>query len=292
MDWKEELNPAERNKIEEILSLGLRIPSPPQLLFDIERTLSDPDANANKLTRMIKRDAGLTASIFELSNSISYGAGTEVNTLEEALLRLGQDEILNITRGALLRKVIGGNGPAFERFWERSQAIAQISAALTLRGGVSWSFDTAYLAGLFHDCGVPILMQRFPDYGKAIGLEKIDAWTNLYQEDARFGTDHSLVGYFVARNWHLPEDICKAILYHHRPDEASGDTVQHVAILRLASNFFSQIISGRDNPEWESRKKDILNTLGISEEEYGSYTYLGNVSGQPNPQGGDPRIPA
>jgi len=290
MDWKEELDPVELNKIEEIISLGLRIPSPPQLLFDIERTLSDPDANTNKLTQLIKGDAGLTASIFELSSSPSYGAGVEVKTLEGALLRLGQNELLNITRGALLKKAIGGNGPMLERFWERSQAIAQISAALALRNGVKWSFDTAYLAGLFHDCGVPILMQRFPDYGKAIGLEKIEAWTNLYQEDARLGADHSLVGYFIAHNWHLPEDICKAILYHHRPDEASGDTVQHVAILRLASNFFSQLISGRDNPEWESRKKGVLNALGIPEEEYGSYTYLGDVSGQPD-EGADPRIP-
>ena len=46
-----------------------------------------------------------------------------------------------------------------------SRAIAQLAMLIAGRRVTVCNIfpDQAYLAGIFHDCGVPVLMQRFPD---------------------------------------------------------------------------------------------------------------------------------
>jgi HD-like signal output (HDOD) protein len=34
-------------------------------------------------------------------------------------------------------------------------------------------------------------------------------------EDAELGTNHAVVGYFLARRWHLADFIAEAVLHHH-----------------------------------------------------------------------------
>lgn len=64
--------------------------------------------------------------------------------------------------------------------------------------------DQAYLAGVFRDCGVPLLMERFPAYCQSMHLDEHVLWFNLAEEDRKYQTDHAVVGYFVAKHWKLP----------------------------------------------------------------------------------------
>ena len=50
--------------------------------------------------------------------------------------------------------------------------------------------EQAYMAGIFYECGVPILMQRFPDYCSKLNLETTLFWPTLAEEDALFNVDH------------------------------------------------------------------------------------------------------
>lgn len=62
--------------------------------------------------------------------------------------------------------VVKKNPRAYEAFWTRSQAVAQLAMLIAdERIAVCNVFpDQAFLAGIFHDCGVPLLMQRFTTY--------------------------------------------------------------------------------------------------------------------------------
>jgi HD-like signal output (HDOD) protein len=126
--------------------------------------------------------------------------------------------------------------------------------------------DQAYLAGIFHDCGVPLLMQRFPSYCNEMRLGAPSGCIDLAEEDRKFNTDHCVVGYLVARHWRLPEFICDAIRYHH----AIGELGQHeartmVAIIQLAIDIYfrDQRVA---NPDWEYLKTEVLPELGLGED--------------------------
>lgn len=119
------------------------------------------------------------------------------------------------------------------------------------------------MAGIFHECGVPVLMQRFPDYCKSLQLNSTCCWPNLMEEDARFGVDHCSVGYIVAKHWALPDFVCAAIQYHHElPRNELGATSTLVAIIQLAIHFYHHMNMIED-PLWPRLGTAVLNELGL-----------------------------
>lgn len=160
------------------------------------------------------------------------------------------------------------NAAVYEAFWARSQAIGQLAMLIAdERITVCNIFpDQAYLAGIFHDCGVLLLMQRFPTYCSEMRLSEQGRWVELQAEDAKFNADHCVVGYLVGRHWHLPEFICDGIRYHHHIDDIGDHKARTmVAILSLAIDIYY-----RDqhvpNPDWENIRNETLAELGLSDD--------------------------
>ena len=131
--------------------------------------------------------------------------------------------------------------------------------------------DQAYMAGIFHECGVPLLMLRFPDYCKSLHLDSLCCWPSLAEEDAKFNVDHCSIGYIVARHWKLPDFVCAAIQYHHEmPFEEVGTSCTLVAILQLSIHFYHRI-SNIEDPLWAKIGNAVLNELGIRVDEEQDY---------------------
>lgn len=153
-------------------------------------------------------------------------------------------------------------------FWEHSTDIAQLASVIAwkLRTVCNIYPDQAYLAGLFLDCGVPILMQRFPDYCKSFRSAGSQAcWPNLGEEDKRFSTDHCVTGYLIAKHWRLPDFICQSVRFHHEILHTEHKATTLVAILQMAMHIHS-INTGDTDNSWEMDKARVLEELGLSEE--------------------------
>jgi len=160
------------------------------------------------------------------------------------------------------------NPRVYEAFWARSQAVAQIAMLIADdRIAVCNIFpDQAYLAGIFHDCGVLLLLQRFTAYCAEMHLGEPGRWVDLADEDRKFSADHCVVGYIVARHWHLPDFICDAIRYHHDMRELGMHASRTmVAILQLAIEIYYREQRIR-NAEWDRVKDEVLPELGLGED--------------------------
>ena len=163
---------------------------------------------------------------------------------------------------------IRNNRLVYEAFWARSAAIGQLAMLIAdERIAVCNVFpDQAYLVGIFHDCGVPLLMQRFASYCGEMKLGVPGCWVDIMAEDKKFNTDHCVVGYLVARHWHLPEFICDAIRHHHLITELGMHEARSmVGILQLAIEIYcrNQRLSNQD---WALCKNDVLAELGLSDD--------------------------
>jgi HD-like signal output (HDOD) protein len=106
------------------------------------------------------------------------------------------------------------------------------------------------------DAAFPDLLCR--DEARSAGLLDL-----LVEEDRKFNADHCVVGYLVARHWHLPEFICDAIRYHHAINELDMHASRTmVAILQLAIDIYY-----RDqrvpHPEWELVQDEVMAELGL-----------------------------
>lgn len=253
--------------LDRVLRSEINIPPQPAILLEIDKLVSKPSNNLTAIGNLINKDAGLSAAIFKLVNSPFYNAATQISSLQKAITVLGMAQVTNLIKGLSLRKAIGGQELAYEKFWERSQEIAAISAIIARKqiSACNIAVDQAYLAGLFHECGVPILMQRFPDYCKAFRLNSGSNWPDFQEEDKRFNTDHAVVGYLVTTHWNLPDFICQAVRFHQDRLSVDHAALTMVSILQVARHLYAEL-HRLDDPEWPKISKALLEEIGVDEE--------------------------
>jgi HD-like signal output (HDOD) protein len=260
----------ETRALQDLVSRGINIPPQPKVLLELQQELLRDDYDARSLARIIAQDPGIVAMLFKAARSPVFARGKKVETLEQILMVIGVKQTFNLVQAVALATVLSDSArKAYEVFWTRSQEVAQIAAMIAEeRISVCNVFpDQAYMAGIFHECGVPVLMQRFRDYADKLHLESATCWPDLATEDAQFNVDHCSIGYLVGRHWKLPDFVCAAIRYHHDlPTDEAGAARSLVAILQLAIHFYHRLARAGD-PVWANIGEQVMNELGIPVED-------------------------
>jgi HD-like signal output (HDOD) protein len=257
-----ELQAPERALLEKLSAANIQIPPRPQILHDIERMLNDDNATERMIAQLIARDVSLTAEVFKLANSPWYRRGAKIESLEQAVRLLGRKPMGQIARSALLRQQLGGDAARLEGFWERCTDIGTLCSVFCdqLDNPGRLTSEQAYLVGLFHDCGVPVLMQHLRGYGDA----QLDSPTgpDYLAEDDALGTSHCIAGLMVAREWELPYLLCEAMRSHHYVIATDQNERHAIALLQLAIHAYNRS-KGWPDSEWMYQAEQAMHTLKI-----------------------------
>lgn len=195
------------------LLAGVVIPPRPTVVTAVLEERARPEPDLKRVATLIGGDVGLSAAVLKTVNSPLYGLRRQVSGIEQAVNMLGMNNVGALVTGLALRNAVPAQG--LERFWDGATRTALIASYLAKQLGCT-SREDAHLFGLFHDCGIPLLMQRFPDYRDTLrqaNQEHGRAFTDV--EDERHATNHAVVGGLLASNWHLPDHLREAIRAHH-----------------------------------------------------------------------------
>jgi len=250
------------------------IPPRPAILDRIAAEMRSTDPDFKHLAVLISADVGLAAGLLKTANSAYFGHGARARTVVQALMILGLDIASRAVAGLILRQVFLGT-PIMERFWDASARVARTSGWLVLQLGRRDDVgpDDAYTYGLFRDCGLPILMRKFPDYVGVLGEANADGermFTDV--EAARYPTNHAIVGCLLAQNWWLPDDICQAIREHHDAvalGAGSGGLTpacaRMIAIAQFAEHLVERLTGRSRSREWEKLGGACRELLGLDE---------------------------
>jgi HD-like signal output (HDOD) protein len=265
----------EQKALERLMKQGVQLPPQPRVLVELQALLLSDDYEMRSVAKVISQDPGIVALLFRVARSPAFARARSAQTLEQILMVVGVKQVFNLVQAASLSMALSDSTRrAFEVFWNRAHEIAQMAAIIAEdRVSVCNVFaDQAYLAGIFHECGVPVLMLRFPQYCETLRLDNATCWPNLSDEDERFDVDHCSVGYLVARHWGLPDFVCDAIRFHHDlPEEKTvGASVTLVAIIQLASHFYHRLHEV-DDPLWEKIGPRVLSEVGLGRDEEKDY---------------------
>lgn len=259
---------------EDIASRGVRIPAQPQVLLELERAMAADDIDARSIARIIERDAGIAAMLFKVARNPAFVGHTAPSSLDKVITRLGFGPTLSIARAVALSAILSRDKQhALTMFWAHSHELAALAARIAEeRVSVCNIFpEQAYLAGIFVKCGVPVLMQRFPDYCATLLHEGQMDFPSLREEDQRFNVDHCSIGYLVARHWHLPDFIAQAILHHCEvPRDEFGATRSLVAILHLATHV-RHVLDGSHDANWARFGREVMAELCLHPDELPEY---------------------
>ncbi len=258
---------------EEILK-DLKIPPAPDIVLRLQQELRQDQPSLEAIGDIIQKDAAISGLVLKTVNSPLFGLRATIQSIPQAIMLLGFSYVGNIVQGLVLKQTMGQGDALPPRFWESSSNRALIMAALSRRL-LDCSADQAYLLGLFHNVGHAMIAQRQADYADFIAASDNDPDHPLTRiEDDFYNFNHASVGFYLARNWGLPEGIRNIILHHHqagefldRADEEECEQAM-MAILKMAEHI-ERAHSGIDpDHEWEREREAVLGYLGLSDVDF------------------------
>ncbi len=251
------------------------IPPRPAIIDRIRAAMSEEFPNFKYVGQLISADVSLAAGLIKTANSPYFGFRSRARSVNEGLLVLGLDVTCRAVATLSLRQAFPDSAH-YERFWDASARIAMLSGWLARRvKNPKLRPDDAYTYGLFRDCGIVILLRRFPEYAKTLARANHDAelsFTEVEQQD--FPTDHTVLGYLLAQNWWLPEEICQAIRHHHDREtigrlesEVALDSRYLIAVAQTAEHLLQRVSGASHTEEWSKLGTSCLRLLRLDEAE-------------------------
>ncbi|WP_220803899.1 HDOD domain-containing protein [Pseudomonas sp. NCCP-436] len=256
------------------------MPPQPQIMVDLqfEQVMPNPDLKA--IARLISQDPGLSGALLKIVNSPYFGLVNKVGSIQRAVNLLGSRSVINMVNALSIRGEMSDETiVTLNRFWDTTQDVAMTCMTLAKRVGCEL-MDEAYTLGLFHNCGIPLMLKRFPNYMEVLEESYASAGPErrvVDTENRLLNTNHAVVGYFTAKSWNLPMHLCEAIANHHNAlavfsdDSRDAQLKNLLAILKMAEHICRsyQILGNQsEDHEWSSIEALVLDYVGLSEYDF------------------------
>ena len=155
--------------LEKINQDALVLPTLPEIALKVRQAADDPDVNLNTMSDIIAQDPALSLGILKVANSAMLGRSIKVESVNQAVTRIGLRQIKSIATAMALEQVFVSKNKIVSMYLKKSWAktidiaavaIALMSLYLKENKHVSLTLDTLTLAALVHNVGVlPILTE-------------------------------------------------------------------------------------------------------------------------------------
>ncbi len=205
------------SKVREVLAEklkgnSLKLPALPEVAVSCLELAHDPDVKFSALASVIERDPFIASRVVRLGNSAMFGGLARVTSVEGAVARLGIRSLVTLLQELAAEQVFVSRDPvirdAFRGIWAHCLGVATLARDLaTITRGTNP--NTAYLAGLFHDIGKPVvgslLLEQERGAKKGHFRMAAPVWLGVVEELYRD------VGAILALRWFLPREVANAI---------------------------------------------------------------------------------
>jgi len=277
--WEYRIEPAGFDRLS--ASADIKIPEPneisqsakdlkpiPQIALKVMRIINEGLYEIQSLTEEIRKDQVISARTLQLCNSVMFASRRKIESLDHALVMLGQHLLLKFVISASLNNFFNQTGMGYSLckggIYHHAVGTAVIAEKLAgLTGKVEPSL--AYTAGLLHYIG-KVVLDQFINSGFPLFYRQLNEKGKNFLEVEKqvLGTDHSEVGANLALNWSFPESLVETIRHHHNPEDAQQHN-ELVHIVYLADLLMSRFHTGL---ELERLNTDALaarlETIGLS----------------------------
>jgi len=262
----------DNKKMAEVVS-SFQIPVKPEILTHVQELMEIDEPDIEQIANLISSDVGLSAAILKIINSPFYGMNRRISEIKQAVMMLGLKTINGLVTALLLKASFKGTASiSLERFWNDALDIANAMSYIGNKVKNEAPVDMLYSIGLFHDCGIPLLALKYPNYKEVLMEANKQGNNSVKLEEKHYGTNHTVLGYYVASSWHLPKGICKLIVQHHEPKylQYNSDAQEQLiyAVLKIAENMVERVKRQNESPDWEDVHDDVLDIVGLSLEDY------------------------
>lgn len=204
----------------------------------LQHLLETPDFSMAEVVSLANEDQSLAGQILKMANSTVYIGRVRTETIKDAVIRLGAQQVSNLAMAAShaglhvsKNQVING---FMQSLWLHSHACAMGSRWLARSAGYPQYAEQAYMAGLLHDVGKLYLLkalERLNEMGVAQAALEEDLLLEIFEEM------HVEQGCRLMEHWNMPKVYYNVVANHHDDNFDTTDTV--LTVVRLVNKACS-----------------------------------------------------
>jgi HD-like signal output (HDOD) protein/ActR/RegA family two-component response regulator len=242
------------------------LPSLPSLYKEVVEEVNSRDVSLARVGEIVSKDVGMSAKLLQLVNSAFFGLPEPVSSTVRAVKLLGLETIKTLI---LTIKIFSQfHRTALPCYSISSLLDHSISTGILARSMATQEdlgqslIDEAFMAGLLHDMGKLILLDKLPLKCREIADVINSSACELHQAEQKvLGTSHAQVGAYLMGIWGFSESIVEAIAFHHCPSKCSNSSFGILTIIHLANAFGHHDHGEKDGKRLDT---DYLDNLGIA----------------------------
>jgi HD-like signal output (HDOD) protein len=217
-----------------------RPPPLPKVALDLVILCGREDVSLDEVVRLLERDKMLTGAVMKLIASPIYAGRATINSLRDAVVRLGVRTVRDVVFEAALRENVF-KVPEYSETVEGIQRHSTVTAYLrrVVCRHARVNAEHAFLCGLLHDVGFAALLFALAARKERPDLSEV--WHHLDET-------HELASKHLTKLWKLPVEISVVVGMHHRVH--TGATARIAAVInvadRLSGRFGASIVGPTD----------------------------------------------
>jgi putative nucleotidyltransferase with HDIG domain len=240
----------------------------PSIAMEILELVRYPDVDLGELSRYVRVDGALAGGVLALANSAVYRAVRRIDTIKEAVARLGISEVARLAAAISMRSLFSADAnrahetfaPVWARLFRHAVTVARCTSDLarhkvTATPGVEVSF----MAGLLHDVGLAAALRAVAEltfFGKLPQLEEPALGRVLHRVHVEAGVE-------LHKTWKLPPTLSEVAAHHHGPvPEGQNATLVQLVCLVSARDVLRR--APTSNPRAAAEVAESARALGLS----------------------------
>jgi len=228
---------------EQVVQELRHLPSAPKVLPLLKRLLSDGNSAMHEIVALIRLDQGIAARVLQTANSAYYSKGVRCFTVDEAVNRVGYDQVYELVAYAVASQVLVRPLEAYnvepDEVWRT--AVACGLSAEYLAGICGEQRDIAYTVGLLHSVGMLAIdewvLRNHPGLRLASAGFPREACES---ERAVLGFTQAEAGASLLRHWDFPLSMSEPVRWQYFPRSTAGH--QRMACLLHSAKWVRSLV--------------------------------------------------
>lgn len=232
--------------LKRIASDTLVVPTIPAVVVRAQQLLREGEAGLKRAHELVEQEPFLAARCLRLAGAGAPAGGRRVN-LNDALTRIGPRGVRALLAEATASKVHVSRDPriaaALRKVWEHAVAVGTLARDVLALSGQPDS-DAAYLAGLLHDIGKPVVAALLLEAERQATELYDRGWIGADEWVEVIGRTHRDVGLALAEKWQFPEQVLVCIRENIEYDNADRTSLANAVCFANALAKKSGVAAG------------------------------------------------
>lgn len=200
----------DKNTLDKLLS---NIPVLPNVVTKMLALDKDSDDYYEEVLALASEDPFIAAKIIHLANSAAHAGRSKIETLTQAVVRVGVNQVSSLITSISLVKSFKPTQQSHRNLWLRALQVALMSTKIAQLNRAN--SEQAYLSGLLHEIGRFILMTSDVDKFNSLPEELVTTSPKLIAHEMEtFGFNSIDVTINTLKTWQIPDAISNAITGH------------------------------------------------------------------------------